>query len=74
MFELNGPVLHYALDDAGRCASFIHVPTGHETVELPGHLFKLIYSIPGTEQQECAAWQQDQQGEIRHEGDAISLR
>ena len=55
MFELNGPVLHYALDDAGRCASFIHVPTGHETVELPGHIFKLIYSIPGTEQQECAA-------------------
>ena len=50
MFELNGPVLHYALDDAGRCASFIHVPTGHETVELPGHIFKLIYSIPGTEQ------------------------
>ena len=74
MFELNGPVLHYALDDAGRCASFIHVPTGHETVELPGHIFKLIYSIPGTEQQECSAWQQDQQGEIRQEGDAITLR
>ena len=48
MFELNGPALHYALDDAGRCASFIHVKTGHETVELPGHIFKLIYSIPGT--------------------------
>lgn len=73
MFTLTGPALRYAIDDAGRCCSFVNPQTGHETVEIPGTIWKLIYSVPGTERVESVVWQENQQADIRQSDREITL-
>lgn len=73
MFTLTGPSLRYALDDAGRCCSFVNPQTGHETVEIPGAIWKLIYSVPGTERVESVVWQENQRADIRRTDREITL-
>ena len=74
MFLLEGPVMRYALDERGRNTSVFHRRTGHEYTEIPGDVFKLIYSVPGTERVESVIWQQDQDLEITQNGNEILLR
>lgn len=73
MFTLTGPSLRYAIDDAGRCCSFVNPQTGHETVEIPGTIWKLIYSVPGTERVESVVWQENQHADIRQTDREITL-
>ena len=61
MYTLKNEVFSYTLDDQGRNSSFLHLATNHEFVEIPGTVWKLIYSVPGTERVECVVWQNRQQ-------------
>ena len=79
MFHLNNGTFSYALDERGFCSSFMHVSTGHEFIALPGPVWKLIYSVPGTERVESVVWQEAQhpvltvrEGEITMRCDALA--
>ena len=73
MIKLTGKALSYALDEKGRNASVLHTRTGHEWMEIPGDVFKLIYSVPGTERVESVVWQQNQEIEIKGTEKEITL-
>lgn len=60
MYKLEGENLRYAIDECGRCASFYNRLTCHEYILQPGNLWKLIYSVPGTERVEVPVWAERQ--------------
>ena len=49
MYILNGKSMSYALNEKAHNVSVVSNLTGHETMCLPGHIWKMIYAIPGTE-------------------------
>jgi len=61
MYCLQGKTLRYVLDKQGRCLSFQNLLTGHEYIHTPGALWKIIYSIHGTERVEVPIWADRQQ-------------
>jgi len=73
MHYLNGKNLCFSVDERGFCVSVQSGVTGHEFVEMPGHIWKLIYAVPGTETVEAAIWQKDQTPEITCTDDQIVL-
>ena len=60
MYQLKGANLTYALDDRASHASLVSGVSGNESMCLPGHIWKMIYAIPGTETVEAAIWAEDQ--------------
>ncbi|MDD3334936.1 MAG: DUF6259 domain-containing protein [Eubacteriales bacterium] len=74
MFHLKNEVFSYTLDERGYHSSFFHIATGHEFVEQPGPIWKLIYSIPGTERVEAVVWQDRQEQRITVDQEGILLR
>ena len=73
MYTLQNDVMLYALDDKGFCCSARHMPTNHEWIEIPGAIWKLIYSVPGTERVESVIWQENQHPVITQTGSALRL-
>ncbi|HHU03232.1 MAG TPA: hypothetical protein GXZ91_08925 [Christensenellaceae bacterium] len=74
MYTLKNDVLSYTLDDRGYNCSFFHLATNHEYVKIPGTVWKLIYSVTGTEQVECVVWQDGQKQQISACKDVLILR
>ena len=74
MYTIGNEVFSYALDAQGRNSSFVHKRTNHEYVTLPGHVWKLIYSVPGTERVEAVVWQDRQTQTITADADGLTLR
>lgn len=73
MYHLRNAVMAYALDERGFCCSARHVPTDHEWIEVPGAIWKLIYSVPGTERVESVIWQENQQPVIHFSDSCLEL-
>ena len=47
MFELTGKSLIYAIDQQAHNISAKSALTGHEWMQQPGHIWKMIYAMPG---------------------------
>ena len=47
MYLLEGKTLRYAIDRSAHCVSVYNTLTHHEYMALPGHIWKMIYAIPG---------------------------
>lgn len=60
MYQLQGKALTYAIDESGRSASFYNRFTCHEYIYKPDSIWKMIYSIPGTERVEVPIWAEKQ--------------
>ena len=60
MYQLKDANLTYALDDRASHASLVSGVSGDESMCLPGHIWKMIYAIPGTETVEATIWADDQ--------------
>ena len=73
MYTLNGKTMRYTLDAKGRCASCINLLTGHEYVQEPTAVWKLIYAIPGTERVEAVIWADDQSLAAVQSDNAVTL-
>ena len=74
MYCLENDVLSYTLDARGFCVSCRHRQTGHEWIERSGAIWKMIYSVPGTERVESVIWQENQKPEITCTDTEIVLR
>lgn len=73
MYTLQGKNLRYSLNEEGKNTSFYSVPAEHETIEIPGYIWKIIYSVPGTEQVESVICQKDNQAEFSCSENEIRL-
>ncbi len=75
MTSLNGKTMDYALDENGMHAS-LKFAGGSERVEECGHIWKLIYSVPGTEFAERPVFQEHQapgSACVRADADRLTL-
>lgn len=73
LHTIQNEVFSYTLDDQGHNSSFLHRATNHEFVQIPGTVWKLIYSVPGTEQAERTVWQDGQNQQITADEGALTL-
>ncbi len=73
MYTLKNDRFLYTLDEQGHNASFVNMETGHEYIEIPGAVWKLIYSVPDTERVECVVWQDKQRQKINADDKEIRL-
>lgn len=73
-YTLKNEVFSYSLDSRGYNVSFLHLATNHEYIHTPGSIWKLIYSVPGTERVECVVWQEKQTQQITAGKDSLTLR
>ena len=73
MYLLEGKTLRYAIDQSAHCVSVYNRLTCHEYMNLPGHLWKMIYAIPGTETVEATIWADDQKPAITQTDKEITV-
>ncbi len=73
MYILENDVLRYRMDSRGRSVSFYNKQSSHEYIYQPGAIWKLIYSVLGTEQVELAIWADDQNPTIQQNENELVL-
>ena len=74
MFELTGKSLIYAIDQQAHNISAKSALTGHEWMQQPGHIWKAIYAVPGTERVEDTIWADEQTPVISQTESEITVR
>ena len=73
MYTLKGKNLIYSIDSLARCTGVYSNLTNHQYMQQPGHIWKMIYAMPGTETIEATIWADEQKPVITATADELTV-